>query len=57
MNSNQALQEVAAMVNPEIHKPQETPDTLSEEGVRGVMLDPDGIRALLAKIQEKAAQE
>lgn len=57
MSSNQALQEVAAMVNPEIHKPQETPDTLSEEGVRGVMLDPDGIRALLAKIQEKAAQE
>ena len=51
------MQEVALMTSPEIRKPQETPDTHAEEGVHGVMLDPDGIRALLAKIKNAEAQE
>lgn len=57
MSAENALQEVALMISPEIHKPQETPDIHSEEGVHGVMLDPDGIRALLDKIKEAVPEE
>lgn len=45
------------MMTPEIRKPQEAPEPLAEEEVRGVVLDPDGIRALLAKIKEADPKE
>ncbi len=44
-------------MNPEMRKPQEAPEIPPEEDIRGVVLDPDSIRALLAKIKAQDKQE